>query len=256
MFYDFIILLHNFPTPFTPDNQKSFSIVCFSFFCLNLISECAHQTFTFDGRCYTTCPERTFIVPEKIAAGEVDSKGLSLRRRAANIEEFDNLQDIIGRTESLVKNRAIFLASSQKLCGSCHESCTSCNGPLDSDCVICDSDYNQIIIGSQISCSRRVNNATGSLLSGIKSKLSGYSKPQIVLICSLMVASLAITSVAICLLCRKHDYQHATKTDRDKIFSGKYSYGPINQETEEILLSTLPDIPAEALDDDSDESEP
>lgn len=188
-------------------------------------------------------------MPEKIAAGEVDSKGLSLRRRAANIEEFDNLQDIIGRTESLVK-------SSQKLCGSCHESCTSCNGPLDSDCVICDSDYNQIIIGSQISCSRRVNNATGSLLSGIKSKLSGYSKPQIILICSLMVASLAITSVAICLLCRKYDYQHATKTDRDKIFSGKYSYGPINQETEEILLSTLPDIPAEALDDDSDESEP
>lgn len=219
-----------------------------------LISECTHQTFTFDGRCYNTCPERTFIVPEKISTGKAGSKGLSLRKRGANNDEFDNLQDIIGRTESLVKNRAIMVGSSQKLCGSCHESCTRCNGPLDSDCVICDSDYNQIIIGSNVSCSRKLSNATGSLLDNIKSELKSYSTLKIIFVSALMVLSLVITLISIILLCRKYDSDNALTLERDKNFLGKYSYDRINQETEEILLAKLPDHPRETFHDESDES--
>lgn len=193
-------------------------------------------------------------MPEKISAGnEGGSEGLSLRKRAANIDEFGNLQDIIGRTESLVKNRAIMLGSSQKLCGSCHESCIRCSGPLDSDCLQCDSDYNQIIIGSNIICSRKSNNSTESLLQSIKSELNGYSTLQIILISALIGLSLMITCIATYLLCRKYDFENAMTTERDKNFSGKYSYNPITQENEEILLSKLTNIPNEATDDESDE---
>ena len=225
----------------------------FFFSSFTQISECVHQTFTFDGKCYTTCPERTFIVPETISDGSVASKGLSLKKREANIDEFGSLQDIIGKTESVVKNRAIMVGSVQKLCGSCHESCIRCNGPLENDCVMCDSDYNQIIIGSKISCVRKSNNTAVTLLQSIKSELNGYSKRQIALISVLIGFSLLIICIFIHLLCRKCELNNASTSERDKNFSGKYSYGPIKQETEEILLTKLPNIPSN--DDDSDASE-
>lgn len=225
------------------------------FFLFKQIAECAHQTFTFDGRCYTTCPERTFIVPEKISDGTVASKGLSLRKRETNIDEFGSLQDIIGRTDSM-KNRAITPSSAQKLCGSCHESCIRCNGPLDNDCIMCDSDYNQIIIGSNISCVRKSNNDTRTLLQSIKSEINGYSKRQIGLISVLIGFSMFISCISIYLLCRKCNFHNASSSEREKSFSGKYSYGPIRQETEEILLSQLTNAPSnDDDDDDSDASE-
>lgn len=197
------------------------------------------------------------MVPEKAFDGIVSgSKGLSLRKRAANVDNFDSLQDIIGRTESLVKNRAIMQGSSQKLCGSCHESCMRCNGPHDTDCVVCDSDYNEIIIGSNISCSRKSNNITdNTLLTSIKHELRGYSLLQIVLISAMIGFSLLITCIFINLLCRKYDSDNVSTPNRDKNFSGKYSYDPIIQENEEILLARLPNIPRiEYNDNDSDDA--
>lgn len=226
----------------------------FLFISLLVISECAHQTFTFDGRCYNTCPERTFIVPEKISAGEVGSKGLSPKKRDANFYEFGSLQDIIGRTESLVKNRAI-AGSVQKLCGSCHESCIRCNGPLETDCVICDSDYNQIIIGSKISCGRKANVTTWSLLDNLHNELNGYSAMEIIFISFVIVASMALMCISICLLFRTHDADNTTTSERDKSFSGKYSYNPIVQDNEEILLIKTQNISNVLSDDESDDSE-
>lgn len=239
--------------------NKTFCILCFSFFSFlspsELISECAHQTFTFDGRCYNTCPERTFIVPERIPSGSAGSKGLSLRKREANSDEFGNLQDIIGRTESLVKNREIMQGSTQKLCGSCHESCFRCNGPLDGDCVDCDSEYNQIIIGSSVSCRRKLTNATKpTLLDSIKSELKSYSTLKVILISLLMVVSLVITCISIYLLCRRCDSDNGS-SDRDKAFLNKYSYDRIDPETEEILLTRLTEAPIKTFVDESDDSD-
>lgn len=194
-------------------------------------------------------------MPERVSSGSGGSKGLSLRKREANNDEFDNLQDIIGRTESLVKNRAIMQGSSQKLCGSCHESCSRCNGPLDSDCVDCDSEYNQIIIGSSVSCRRKLTNASESSLFGsIKTELESYSALKITLISALMVVSLVITCISIYLLCRRYDSDNGTASERDKNFLNKYSYDRINhQEVEEILLTRLTEAPIETFVDDSDD---
>lgn len=217
-----------------------------------MIPECSHQTFTFDGRCYNTCPERTFIVPEKASSGEVGSsksESLSLKKRDAN---FDDLQDIIGRTESLVKNRAIMAESVQKLCGSCHASCTRCKGPLDSDCVICGADYDQVIIGSGIGCLRKANATTWNIMESLQHELNGYSPTEIILISFVMVASVVIMCVCVYLLCRRHGAHNSAAAERDKTFSGKYSYDPIVQDNEEIMLIRAPTIAAAASYDDTE----
>lgn len=220
--FDFYILWRNWVLHFT-----------FSF---QIVPECARTYFLYDGKCYSTCPERTFIVPEKVVADNVRSKGLSVKRRASNIDEFDNLQDIIGRTESLVENRAIMLSSAQKLCGSCHESCLKCNGPLESDCVICDLNYNQIIIGSNISCDQKSNNVT--LIESIQQGINEHSVLKIAFISALIGILLFTSCISICLLRRKQKFDKALSPEKDGKFSAKYSYNQL-MDNEEKLLAKL-----------------
>jgi len=238
-----------------------------------MISECAHQTFTFDGRCYNVCPERTFIVPEKVSA---QSKGLSLKRRALHTDEFDSLADILGKTESLAKNnRAISLGSAEKLCGSCNPVCSSCKGPDDSDCVICDSEYNQIIIGSSIICRLKSDNTTATLNS-ITNQLKGYSLERLVLVSSLIGVALLISSISMYSLCIKCNCDVLPSiTSRFKQLCGKeapsqsgtststakYTYNPIRDELDEkpqqrMLLSSNNKFGIiTTSDDDSDDDD-
>lgn len=216
---------------------------------LFVISECAHQTFTYDGNCYNTCPERTFIVPEQISAGDAESKGLSLKKRDAS---FDELQDIIGKTESLVKNRAVMPSSVQKLCQSCHESCVRCNGPLETDCVACDFNYNQVISGSKLRCIYKSNETTWTLLDSLKQELNSYSPLKIIFISFVIIGSLGLMCVSMVLLCRKNDGDGSPLQERDKGFVGKYSYNPIVQDNEEIRLIRATMVSSAASDDDSE----
>lgn len=208
-----------------------------------MISECERSYYLFDGNCFTTCPEKTFLLPERApAAGNVRSKGLSLKRRAANVDEFDSLRDLIGNTETLVRNRAIMTSSSpQKLCGSCHDSCSTCKGPLDSDCIRCDENYNRIDSGSSVSC--KPNKSTPIKNSPIL---------KIILVCLLITVTLAlITCISIRLLRRKRDSDKASLSERDKNFSGKYSYNQLSA-NEEILLTRLADNDAPDAESDNE----
>ncbi|CRL05005.1 CLUMA_CG018231, isoform A [Clunio marinus] len=245
----------------TVDRDRTTSSSCqrYSDFNKNYCLECK-SSFLFAGKCFDECPERTFIVPERVSTSNIRSKGLSLRKRGMNVDEFDNLSDILGRSESLVENRAVMLASNQKMCGSCHESCLKCTGELDSDCVSCDENYNQIIIGSNINCVRKMNNTTTSLLESIENELRNYSTLKIILISLAIGVLLFITCISIYLLCRKYNFVKTSQQDRDTNFSNKYSYNQLLQESEEIIFSKSPNIPIKLSnnyddDDDDDESD-
>jgi hypothetical protein len=207
------------------------------------------------------------------------SKGLSFkkRRHAMNIDEFDSLDDILGRTEYAVqRNRAIAVSAAtnvQKLCGSCHEVCLRCNGPTESDCLTCDADYNQIIIGSKITCHSKAsverpkastpgNNDDDIKLNVITNQLRNYSTEKIVLISSIVGISLMLTSICIYLLftrCRFYDNAKqflgrasgstsGTATEREK-----YSYNIVEMEETSPLTNVLPsDFQINDDDDDSD----
>jgi hypothetical protein len=198
--------------------------------------------FTFDGGCFESCPEKTYIVPEKPAeGGGYRSKGLSLKRRDANSDEFGNLHDIIGNTESLVKNREI--TSQKKLCASCHFSCASCHGALESECMDCASDYNRIVIGSSVQCVRPLKNNTSEHFN----RPENYSALKIILIILLITVLLSVTCISFYVICRKTGFDNAPSDS--KSFSG-VSYNKIRQDNEDVLVVQLPNI-----DDDSDGSE-
>jgi hypothetical protein len=253
---------------------------------LERFSECAHQTFTYDGRCYNTCPERSYVVQEVASNNIPPPKGLSLKRRASNIDEFDSFKDIIKRTETFMKNKDIIVsaAAAQKLCGSCHESCLKCNGPFENHCISCDVDYNQIIIGSSISCKHKTDDIKPpTALNEITNQLKSYSIEKIVLVSTLFGILLMITSICIYLLCIKCDCdilsslynqtksllnrasrRTTTKTTTSMTKNGslsstergKYTYNPIVEMEDRPLTKNerLPDF-SNTLDDSDSDSE-
>lgn len=216
--------------------MKQQSSVLYFTFSFQIVPECSRNYFLYAGKCYSNCPERTFIVPEEVVADDIRSKGLSVKRRASNVEGFDRDRD---QDSAIVKNRAIMLSSLQKLCGSCHEACLKCNGPLESDCVLCDQNYNQIIIGSSISCDRKSNNATATLIEAIHRGFNEHSTLKVALIGALIAVLVLISSISIYLLRRKLSIVKVlSPTERDGKFSAKYSYNQL-AENEENLLAKL-----------------
>jgi hypothetical protein len=204
------------------------------------------------------------------------SKGLSLkeRRHATHIDEFDDLHDILGRTEYAVRNRAIASSASpptgvQKLCGSCHDVCLRCHGPTADECLTCEADYDQIIIGSKIAChSRAVPAPTPPVdkLNVIANQLRDYSGEQIVLISAIVGVGLAAVAICIYLLFARCNL--ASFNGRTKLFMGramgtnsggamtereKYSYNIVEMEETSPLTVVKPTDFQIANDDDDDE---
>lgn len=189
-----------------------------------------------------------------------------------NIDEFDSLQDILGRTEYVVKNRAIESSADattqQKLCGSCNDVCVKCNGPTEDDCLACESDYNQIIIGSKITCHpKKPNNASitavitespndDNKLNGIANHLKNYSIEKIVLVSSIIGILLMTISISIYLIFIKCDCDFlASIYGKSKQFMNrasttngggggaereKYSYNIVEMEEKFPLTVALP----------------
>lgn len=156
-----------------------------------------------------------------------------------------NSSDDVGssKSESLsLKKRAIMAEPAQKLCGSCHETCARCNGPLYSDCVTCNDDF---IVSGKV-CLHKASVTTWNILEALQHDLGGYSPLEITVISFVIIASLVIC-VAVYTSCRKPDT--LANAERDKTFSGKYSYNPIVQDNAEIMLMRAP---APASDDETD----
>lgn len=81
----------------------------------------------YEGKCYTTCPERSYILPEP----------LKTRLRSAGRDTSRSLRDI---HQAIADKRAILKSTPQKQCASCHFSCLKCQGPSDYDCTSCAPD--------------------------------------------------------------------------------------------------------------------
>lgn len=164
-----------------------------------------------------------------------------------------------------MKNRAASasVSSPQKLCGSCHDSCLKCKGQTEQDCLTCDIDYNQIIIGSSITCQSTkaaVNDGSKSAFS-ITNQLKNYSLEKIVLISTFIGILLMTTCICIYLLCIKCDCdifssicermkRLMSKASNVTSAQEKYTYNVVEMEDTPLTLPRL-----DANDDDSDASE-
>jgi hypothetical protein len=161
-----------------------------------------------------------------------------------------------------MRNRAASAASTlQKLCGSCHESCLKCKGQTEHDCLTCDADYNQIIIGSSITCQpmkTAIIDDSKSALSGITNQLKNYSLEKIVLISTVIGILLMITCICLYLLCIKCDCDIFTsicermkrlmsKASNVTQSQEKYTYNVVEMEDTPLTLPRL-----NGNEDDSD----
>lgn len=240
---------------------------------LIFIADCSQQTFLFGGKCFINCPERSFIVPEKVGAQKSgESQTLSLKR---GIGEFDNLDDILGK-----HNRAIKIGVVQKTCDACHPSCQKCNGPLKSNCLACDLELELSVNGQKQFCNPIINLSstnTTTTMDSIKLQLKNYSINQIILISSLIGIIILLSSITIYLLCIKCECDlmasiidktkqflsitrttnanssSASTSERDRNFSGKYVYNPILEMSETRKEKfTIQNDNEEDFDEDSD----
>lgn len=228
------------------------------------------------------CPERSFIVPEKpiVAGKESESQTLSLKR---GVGEFDNLDDILSTTKGA--KRAIKIGVVQKTCDACHSSCQRCSGPLEYNCLTCDSELELSVNGQKQYCNPIVivnssaENATNTTtMDNIKSQLKNYSINQIILISSLIGIIILLSSITIYLLCIKcecdlmasiidktkqflsitrttnaNGSSNASTSERDRNFSGKYVYNPILEMSETRMEKfTIQNDNEQDFDEDSD----
>lgn len=75
---------------------------------------CEQTTFIYNGHCYTSCPDRTYMMPEK---PRKNSKS-------------DHIT-------STLRKRAVVQMIPQKQCAACHQSCYQCRGPMAYECTEC-----------------------------------------------------------------------------------------------------------------------
>lgn len=75
---------------------------------------CEQTTFIYNGRCYTSCPDHAYMLPE--------SSNIDLNSDSATAR---------------LHERAVIPSVPQKKCAACHISCLRCRGPLKSDCTEC-----------------------------------------------------------------------------------------------------------------------
>ncbi|XP_031635657.1 furin-like protease 1 isoform X2 [Contarinia nasturtii] len=78
--------------------------------------ECEQTTFIYEGRCYTACPERTYMLPETPLITKPKTNSTSTKPP---------------------RKRAIVQSIPQKKCGACHATCLRCRGPLNNECTEC-----------------------------------------------------------------------------------------------------------------------
>lgn len=193
------------------------------------------------------------MVPEVRSVEEVtesmESTVSSLKRRDLEEFDYDTLEDILGLRSK--EDRAIKPKTPQKLCNSCHSTCQKCRGPKESDCLICNEDFQLQIEGDLKFCRPEIISSTKSTfattMENIKSHLKNYTINQIILISTLFGMILLITSVTMYLvwiknllslarlkqvlrLSRNGTYNGNIVIDtdkRDKNYSDKYLYNPI-----------------------------
>lgn len=71
---------------------------------------------------------------------------MSLKKRSREGDDYETLDDIVNIKHN---NRAAQLGVAQKLCDACHKSCLKCDGPNDSDCLACTSEFQHHVIDQQ-----------------------------------------------------------------------------------------------------------
>lgn len=101
-------------------------------------SECEQTTFSFNGRCFTSCPDRSYMLPEK--------PRLKTKPQQPSQDQPKSSSEMTPVTSTPLRERAVIQTVPQKKCGTCHSSCFRCRGPHSFHCTECamESSYREV----------------------------------------------------------------------------------------------------------------
>lgn len=108
--------------------------------------ECLQQTYLYEGRCYTACPERTYMQHKPGRDIEVTTSRPTEQKKHSSASPFDDHHhspvSLRANSNDPQPRRRAVLAARQPspLCKPCHFSCLTCYGPNDYDCATCAPD--------------------------------------------------------------------------------------------------------------------
>lgn len=173
----------------------------------------------YEGKCYSSCPERSFMVREKPKPVVTDARSKSGSLRAVKRDEQSDLL-LESFPHDATTSAAVNLVP-QKLCAACHFSCLRCRGPNDYDCTDCAPDsYLKIIFNQQGTCVEipidKTAQATNILLVQLTSN-------EILLIAICLAAIAFVIAIGIYFFFRHICF--ARKTN-----SNSYAYNALNDE--------------------------
>lgn len=112
---------------------------------------CEQTTFNYKGRCFTSCPEKTYMLPEK-----------------AGIISKSKSNDGLSSSAASLHRRAVISNVPQKRCGDCHVSCYKCRGPNAHECTECTSEAAYREVNANETYCDRSEHDDGSSLKVIK----------------------------------------------------------------------------------------
>lgn len=115
------------------------NFILYFLFTFHFYLECLQNTFLYESRCYTSCPERSYI------SSIINQRQKLIIPTDENDNE-DAGREILTPPQKLqsgsLRRRAILFpqVQPQKSCAACHFSCLKCSGPNDYDCTACTPD--------------------------------------------------------------------------------------------------------------------
>lgn len=174
----------------------------------------------YEGKCYSTCPERSYMIREK---PKTSKKNLISEHNSLRAAEYNEQEDLLRPALNLSWPIPTDTADSHRmLCATCHFSCLRCHGPNDFDCIECAPDsFLKVLINNQGTCVElpidKTAEATNILLVQLTSN-------EIILIAVCLLAIAFIIAVGgyfffrhICWTRKTNSYTYNALNDEEKL---------------------------------------
>uniref|UniRef100_A0A1L8DJ27 furin n=2 Tax=Nyssomyia neivai TaxID=330878 RepID=A0A1L8DJ27_9DIPT len=117
--------------------------------------ECEHGTFLYDGLCYRTCPDGTYVSVDNVPKSRHREGHLSLRSSTqGSLEPRENSDYAMIEPEKR-KVPSDGKNSDPKVCFPCHSSCLRCRGASEAECTACTDAFDLVTLKIDSFCLKK-----------------------------------------------------------------------------------------------------
>lgn len=208
----------------------------------------------YKGRCYDTCPIRTYVFDHTGNSEELKNYEINLPK---NLQDDDELQSIDRkkRSQNLYRTRnklseyyqhtADFAVKNTISCEPCDTSCLRCDGPLNSQCISCPvgSQLKRMANTNETYCINFSERSSGNAFSNLSNPGFNLNQFVIILVISIIIFALGLIFFV---YCKRRCLPNVLRKQNDNEITTTYTYDRValfadedNQEDEIDYLNSL-----------------